>query len=218
LERKKWLRDQLLFLELTLKKRERGFMQKVKLLKTKGAKIIKNLITNKGDKMAKYKYLVIHCSATKEGVNIKPEQIVDWHTGKNGRGWSRVGYSDVITLDGSLHNLHYDNTSNPYDDYIEYNEMTWGVKGINKFSKHVCYIGGLDSNGDPKNTMTNEQNYTLEIYLKHELLRHPDIVIAGHNQFSNKACPSFFVPNYCKNIGIDSQNVYMDNPNNYNGF
>ena len=117
--------------------------------------------------MANYKFLIIHCTATKEGVNIKPEQIKEWHMGENGRGWSRVGYSDLITLDGALHNLHFAKGSNPYDDFIEAGEMTWGVKGINKYSKHVCYVGGLDSNKDPKNTMTTEQKYTMEIYLKH---------------------------------------------------
>jgi N-acetylmuramoyl-L-alanine amidase len=96
--------------------------------------------------------------------------------------------------------------------------MTWGVKGINAYSKHVCYVGGLDKNKDPKNTMTNEQKKTLEIYLKHELLRHPDLLIAGHNQFSKKSCPCFFVPNLCRELGIDDKNVYKENPNHYNGF
>tara|TARA_R110001592_G_scaffold312509_1_gene587872 strand:+ start:211 stop:720 length:510 start_codon:yes stop_codon:yes gene_type:complete len=165
--------------------------------------------------MANYKYLVIHCTATKEGVNIKPEQIKEWHMGENGRGWSRVGYSDLITLDGALHNMHFAKGSNPYDDFIEHSEMTWGVKGVNRYSKHVCYVGGLDENKDQKNTMTTEQKYTLEIYLKHEILRHPDLLIAGHNQFSNKGCPCFFVPNLCRDIGIEKKNIYFENPNNY---
>ena len=165
--------------------------------------------------MAQYKYLIIHCSATIQGVNIKPEQIKEWHMGKTGRGWSRVGYSDLITLDGALHNMHFVDGTNPNDDYIEYSEMTWGVKGINSYSKHICYVGGLDKNKDPKNTMTNEQCETLEIYIKHELLRHPDLLIAGHNQFSTKSCPCFFVPNYCKELGINEKNVYKENPHEY---
>ncbi len=163
--------------------------------------------------MAKLKYLVIHCSATKEGVDIRPETIREWHMGKNGRGWSRVGYSDVITLDGVLHNMHFAEGTNPYDDIIENDEMTWGVRGINSQSKHVCYIGGVESkrtNGKykAKDTRTKEQKYTLEIYIKHEILRHPNILIAGHNQFSNKACPSFNVQNFCCEIGLPMKNVY----------
>lgn len=158
--------------------------------------------------MGKYKYLIIHCSATYEGVDIRPETIREWHMGKNGRGWTRVGYSDLITLDGKLHNMHFAKGSNPYDDEIESDEMTWGARGVNSYSKHVCYVGGVDKDKNPKNTMTDEQKETLITYIKHELLRHPDIKIAGHNQFANKACPSFDVPNFCCEIGLAMKNVY----------
>lgn len=164
--------------------------------------------------MANYSYLIIHCSATYEGVDIRPETIKEWHMGKNGRNWSRVGYSDIITIDGALHNLHFKDGTNPYDNKIESDEMTWGVKGQNAYSKHVCYIGGLDKNTkEPKNTLTFEQEETLEIYIKHEILRHPNILIAGHNQFSNKACPSFYVPDLMRDcFMIDAKNLYNKNP------
>jgi N-acetylmuramoyl-L-alanine amidase len=162
----------------------------------------------------KYEYLIIHCTATREGENITPEQIRDWHMGENGRGWSRVGYSDLIMLDGSLVNLHFAKGSNPYDGIIDNHEMTWGARGVNAISKHVCYVGGVENvktNGKykPKNTMTEKQKNTLRIYIEHELLRHPNIKIAGHNQFSNKACPSFDVPNFCCEIGLAMKNVHL---------
>tara|TARA_R100001244_G_scaffold43228_2_gene38835 strand:+ start:3498 stop:3983 length:486 start_codon:yes stop_codon:yes gene_type:complete len=161
--------------------------------------------------MAKLKYLVIHCSATYEGVDIRPEQIKEWHMGKNGRGWSRVGYSDLITIDGVLHNMHFAKGTNPNDEIIESSERTWGVRGINSESKHVCYVGGLDKKTKkPKNTLNNEQCDTLQIYIKHEILRHPDILVAGHNQFSNKACPSFIVSDYCTQIGLKMKNIYFN--------
>lgn len=164
-----------------------------------------------------YKFLIIHCSATYEGVDIRPETIKEWHMGKSGRGWSRVGYSDLILLDGSLHNFHFAKGSNPYDDKIENAEMTWGVRGKNQYSKHVCYIGGVDRNKKAKNTLTIVQYETLKTYIKHELLRHPNLLIAGHNQFSNKACPSFFVPDFCRAIGIPEKNIYNENPYNRKG-
>ena len=156
-----------------------------------------------------YTHLIIHCSATYEGVDIRPETIREWHMGENGRGWTRVGYSDIITLDGALHNMHFAKGSNPYDDKIDNAEMTWGVRGMNQYAKHVCYIGGMQRNPKkPKNTLTSEQKETLTIYIKHEILRQPNILIAGHNQFSNKACPSFDVPNFCCEIGLKMKNVY----------
>tara|TARA_B100001094_G_scaffold333070_2_gene408340 strand:- start:7675 stop:8163 length:489 start_codon:yes stop_codon:yes gene_type:complete len=156
-----------------------------------------------------YTHLIIHCSATYEGVDIRPETIKKWHMGKTGRGWSRVGYSDIITIDGDLHNMHFADGTNPYDDKIEHAEMTWGVRGMNQYAKHVCYIGGMQKNPKkPKNTLTKEQKETLTIYIKHEILRHKNILIAGHNQFSNKACPSFDVPNFCCEIGLPMKNVY----------
>lgn len=169
--------------------------------------------------MAKYKYLIIHCSATKEGVEVTPKMIKDWHMGENGRGWSRVGYSDLITLDGKLHNLHHADNANPFDDELENGEMTWGVRGINKEAKHICYVGGLDSKKKAKNTLNESQSKTLNIYIEHEILRHPDILIAGHNQFSTKSCPCFYVPDLLSEcFDIKEKNLYSQNPHNRSGY
>ena len=48
-----------------------------------------------------------------------------------GKKWAwlvKNGYSDIITIDGALHNTHFADGTNPYDDIIENKEMTWGVK------------------------------------------------------------------------------------------
>ena len=169
--------------------------------------------------MPRYKYLIIHCTATKEGFEVTPEMIKEWHMGKNGRGWSRVGYSDLITLDGKLHNLHFADNANPFDDELENGEMTWGVRGINKESKHICYVGGLDSKNKAKNTLNESQAASLNIYVHHEILRHPDVLIAGHNQFSPKDCPSFFVPDLLGDcFDIPGKNLFKQNPYNQSGY
>ena len=64
--------------------------------------------------MGQLKNLVIHCSATPEGRNVTKEDIIKWHTAPKpeGRGWSRVGYSDMIALNGNLINLL---PRNPHD-------------------------------------------------------------------------------------------------------
>lgn len=164
--------------------------------------------------MKELKYLIIHCTATREGQNIGAEHIKAWHTSAPpaGRGWSKVGYSDLILLDGDRHKfVHHDG-----DKFIESNEITNGVKGMNSVSRHVCYVGGVSVDGKkPKNTLTNAQSQTLESIIREVIAYKPDILIAGHNQFDNKACPSFWIPTYLKMIGIDDKNIYKKDPFGY---
>ena len=80
--------------------------------------------------MRKINKIIIHCSATPEGRNIKMETIKSWHV--KGRGWSDIGYHFVIELDGTL----------KVGRHME--KMGAGVKGQNNNSIHVCYIGGID--------------------------------------------------------------------------
>ena len=55
----------------------------------------------------------------------------------------------------------------------------------------MCYVGGADSNGDPKDTRTETQKEALAKLLSEILDRHDEAVIYGHRDFSEKACPSF---------------------------
>ena len=41
--------------------------------------------------------IIIHCSATPEGRDVKADEIKQWH---KDRGWSDIGYHFVIELDG----------------------------------------------------------------------------------------------------------------------
>lgn len=161
-----------------------------------------------------FKYLIIHCTATPKGKMITPETVRRWHIAPPpaGRGWSVVGYSDLILIDGSRHQYVRHNN----DIWIDSNEITNGVKGMNSVSRHVCYVGGLTSDGSkPENTMTPDQSKTLQKIINECLQYAPQIQIAGHNQFGNKACPSFFVPEYLRGIGIKEKNIYKENPYQY---
>lgn len=164
-----------------------------------------------------HKYLILHCSATPEGRSITAETIRNWHCKPKpiGRGWSRVGYSDLILLDGTRHVFVKHNG----DKWIDENEITNGVAGINSESRHVCYIGGLASDKrTPKNTLTESQSMMLTSIISEVLSYNPDVLIAGHNQFSNKACPSFFVPDWLRNdckIKIEEKNIYKNDPFGY---
>ena len=155
--------------------------------------------------MGDLKYLVIHCTATPEGRDVTKEEIITWHTAPKpkGRGWSRAGYSDLIMLDGSLVNIM------PFDqdNEVEWSELTNGAIGINGISRHIVYAGGCDKNMKAEDTRTEEQLIALETYVKYTVLRHPEIKVAGHNQFANKACPSFDTIEWLKSIGIKDKNI-----------
>ena len=123
--------------------------------------------------------IFIHCSATKEGRDIKFETIKSWHV--KGNGWSDIGYHFVIELDGTLKNgrpLHRSGA---------------GVKGHNANSIHVCYIGGIDNDKRAKDTRTAAQKASLLKVLKELKVKFPNAKIQGHKDFPkvSKACPSF---------------------------
>lgn len=158
--------------------------------------------------MNKLIYLIIHCTATPEGMPLTAARIREMHTSAppKGRGWKQVGYSDMIHLNGMVENLVPYNNDNKVDPW----EITNGVQGINSISRHVVYVGGMDrDNRIPKDTRTTEQKMALANYVKQTIAQHPDILVGGHFQFANKACPSFDTVNWLKGIGIPLKNIYQ---------
>ncbi len=124
--------------------------------------------------------IILHCSATKEGQDFSAATIRGWHV--NGRGWSDIGYHWVIRLDGSIE------LGRPLERSGAH------TKGHNKDSVGVCYIGGLDEDSKPKDTMNPEQEKAWRmIVLSLRTLYGNHMTIHGHNEFANKACPSFTV-------------------------
>ena len=123
--------------------------------------------------------IIIHCSATPEGRDVKTETIRSWHV--KGRGWSDIGYHFVIELDGAVKNgraLH---------------RIGAHTKGHNATSIGICYVGGIDKNKNAKDTRTDAQKDSLNKLISGLMLDHPEASIHGHNEFSAKACPSFDV-------------------------
>jgi len=151
-------------------------------------------------------YLIIHCTATKENAIVRPVDIIQWHLSPKpqGRGWKRVGYSKLILLDGTIHSFINENQ----DDYVDYWEITNGVEGLNSVSRHICYVGGLDSSGKPKDTRTQEQIESMKLMVFATIKNHPFVKVAGHNQFANKACPSFDVPKWLRSINVPEVNIH----------
>jgi hypothetical protein len=150
-------------------------------------------------------YLIIHCTATREGQPISSVQIKKMHTSPppQGRGWKQVGYRDMIHLDGFVENLvRYDN-----DQVVDSWEITNGAIGLNAISAHIVYVGGLSAKDKPKDTRTAQQLESMMDYVFNIITLYPDILIAGHNQFDAKACPSFNVGEWCRSIGIPEKNI-----------
>tara|TARA_R100000654_G_scaffold5672_1_gene15652 strand:- start:2712 stop:3161 length:450 start_codon:yes stop_codon:yes gene_type:complete len=127
--------------------------------------------------MRKIDKIIIHCSATVEGVNVSTSTIKRWHV--QGRGWSDIGYHYIIPLDGE----------------IEYGrELARSgahCKGENENSIGICYIGGLSDKKRAKDTRTEAQKEALVNILKTLTHIYPEASIHSHFEYANKACPCF---------------------------
>ena len=93
--------------------------------------------------MAKLEFLIIHETQTPPHMNVDGDDIRHWHTDPKpqGRGWKKVGYSDLLKRDGSIENLNDYNE----DNWIDAGEITNGAAGFNSNSRHICLVGGVDN-------------------------------------------------------------------------
>ena len=142
-----------------------------------------NLLTNveKGAKMApeSVSYLILHCSATRSDRDYTVEQLKRDHLA---RGFIDVGYHYYIRRDGTL------------TQHRRLNEVGAHCRPFNRCSIGICYEGGLDANGKPKDTRTLKQRAALLALLLDLKQKFPKAVIRGHKDMPGsvpKACPCF---------------------------
>jgi len=129
--------------------------------------------------MRKIDEIIIHCAATPENKPFTAKDIMRWH---KERGFRTIGYHYVVLLDGTVE------TGRPIA------EVGAHCQGHNGRSIGICYIGGVDGKGKAKDTRTPAQKEALLALCKKLLAHYPSIQkISGHNQYANKACPSFDV-------------------------
>lgn len=149
------------------------------------------------------RYLVIHCTATPEGREVSAADIRRWHTSSvadGGRGWKQVGYTDLFHLDGTVERLVDNNEDAWVDDW----EITNGAAGYNSVSRHVVYAGGVAKDRKtPRDTRTAAQKEAMRRYVLDFHRRHPSVRIVGHRELAAKACPSFDVQAWLREIGIN---------------
>ncbi len=139
--------------------------------------------------MRKINKIIIHCTATAEGKDYSVETIRKWHLK---RGWRDIGYHFLIQRDGTVEE------GRPI-------EMTGAhTKGQNWDSIGIAYVGGVEAkrkNGKwiAKDTRTDAQKDSL-VDLLCQLHDCYGGTVYGHNNFSNKACPSFDAKTEYENI------------------
>lgn len=121
--------------------------------------------------------IVIHCSATRVGQDVRASDIDKWH---RERGFAMIGYNYVIDLDGKVE------TGRPLSrDGAHCNTAGVSGKSYNRHSIGICYVGGLDKDGKPADTRTPEQKLSMLNLVCKLMDEFPNIVeVIGHRDAS----------------------------------
>jgi len=137
--------------------------------------------------MRKINKIILHCTATPEGRHHDVADIRRWHLK---RGFNDIGYHYLIHIDGTV------------EEGRPLNKQGAHCSGQNRGSIGICYVGGMSKDmKKAKDTRTQAQKDSL-IKLMHELIYkyNKDMTIHGHNEYANKACPSFNVQEEYANL------------------
>ena len=126
--------------------------------------------------MRRIEEVIVHCTATPEGRAVSVSDIDRYH---RQRGFACIGYHFVVDLDGKVH------AGRPLDQAGAH------CVGHNAYSIGVCYVGGLDQHGRPKDTRTPEQKEALRKLIGMLQKKYPNAKVYGHRHFNNTACPCF---------------------------
>ena len=120
--------------------------------------------------------IILHCTATREGHDYTVDQVREWHV--HDRNFADIGYHYLIRLDGTVEE------GRPLD------KIGAHCTGQNAHSIGIVYVGGLDADGNPKDTRTPSQRNAMRSLVDY-LKRKYNASVHGHYEFANKLCPSF---------------------------
>lgn len=120
--------------------------------------------------------IVIHCSATRAGMDVRAADIDKWH---KERGFSGIGYNFVVDLDGRI-----ERGRSLFQDGAHCNTAGLSGKSYNKHSIGICYIGGLDRDGNPADTRTVAQKVALDDLVYRLIQEYPIVEVIGHRDAS----------------------------------
>nr|WP_270457896.1 N-acetylmuramoyl-L-alanine amidase [Bacteroides intestinalis] len=129
------------------------------------------------DAVDSVRYIILHCSATRCNCDYTVEQLLRDH---RTRGFRTIGYHFYVRRDGTV------------SQHRRLLEVGAHCRPFNRCSIGVCYEGGLDAEGHPANTLTQEQFEHLEQLLTKLLKLFPEAQLRGHRDMPGsvpKACP-----------------------------
>ena len=129
--------------------------------------------------------IVVHCADTYLRMDIGVKEINEWHLS---RGWSGCGYHFIIKLDGTI------------EVGRDIEKIGAHCKGYNRNSIGICYAGGRGDDDKPKDTRTDSQKITMSALIISLQASNPNAEVKGHNELSNKACPSYDVQKDMQNL------------------
>lgn len=124
--------------------------------------------------------IIMHCTATPEGKTYCVEDIRRWHIDQ---GYSDIGYHYVVTLDGEV------------CEGRDVDIIGAHCKGHNTGTIGIAYVGGCDAAMHAKDTRTKKQKEALLSLVKKlkSMYKLKTTDIHGHYEYAAKACPSFDV-------------------------
>ena len=127
--------------------------------------------------MRKIDRLIVHCAATRCNMDFPVQALIRCHSDRFGF----TGYHYYITRNGKVYQTRNENLVGAH------------VAGYNKHSIGICYEGGLDAEGHPADTRTEQQRESLVKLLRQLRQRYPDAEIMGHRDLPGvkKDCPCF---------------------------
>ena len=142
--------------------------------------------------MREINLIVIHCSATCEDRPFTEQALEAAH---RQRGFAGIGYHFYIRRDGHIL------TTRPVE------RVGAHARGYNANSIGICYEGGLDCHGNPKDTRTEWRKHSLRVLVLALRMDYPQAKIVGHRDLSpdlnhngeiepmewTKQCPCFEV-------------------------
>jgi hypothetical protein len=145
--------------------------------------------------------IIVHTTATRQEwmatrpVADKVAEIRRWHV--DGNGWADIGYHYLIDRNGAIA------AGRPLD------RVGAHVKGRNAQSIGIALVGGHGGSETDKfdDHYTQAQDAALRGLIGELKARFGDLAVTGHNQYSAKACPCFYVPTWFEGHGVSRKYI-----------